>query len=104
MTEQRIREKLHALYSANFNDGEPVGERYGSKDMVSISGVIDFIDDYLVSFIAQYGDTREREGRKAALEGVKSCFRDLQDAEEAVYIETNYTDYMLAELKEEVNG
>lgn len=54
MSEQELRAKLHGIYSANFNDGEPVGERYGSKDTVHISAVIDFIDDFLVDFITQY--------------------------------------------------
>lgn len=48
-----LRSQLHAIYSANFNDGEPVGERYGSSDMVNVSEVIDFIDDHLVEFIQQ---------------------------------------------------
>ena len=49
----KLRAKLHGIYSANFNDGEPVGERYGSKDIVNVSQVIDFIDDHLVEFIQQ---------------------------------------------------
>ena len=48
-----LRAKLHELYSANFNDSEPVSERYGSSDMVNVSEVIDFIDDHLVGFIQQ---------------------------------------------------
>lgn len=34
------------------------------------------------------------------LERVKSCFADLQNAEEAVYIESNYIDVRIAQLKE----
>ena len=49
--EQELREKLLSLYSANFNDGEPVENRVNSRDMYSVSVVVDFIDDFVVPLI-----------------------------------------------------
>lgn len=87
LSESELREKLLSL------------RRPDQTDLVYGKTLEVFTDD-LIQLITKYGDTREREGRIDALKGVKSCFRGLQDAEEAAYIETNYIDYVLAELKE----
>lgn len=50
--------------------------------------------DQLMQLIKAYGLQKQIE----ALESVKSCFADLQDAEEAVYIESNYIDPRIATL------
>ena len=38
------------------------------------------------------------EARIAELSGVKSCFNDLQNAEEAMYIESNYIDQRITTI------
>ena len=46
-----LREHLLSLYSANFNDGEPIESRVGSRDMFSVSTIVDFVDDFIMPFI-----------------------------------------------------
>lgn len=53
MTREEIRSKLLSLFSANFNDGGNIEERVGSKDMYSVSSIVEFIDEYVVPYTAQ---------------------------------------------------
>jgi len=49
-------DELLTLFSANFNDGEPIVTRIGSKDMYSADAIVEFIRD----FAAPYTKERER--------------------------------------------
>ena len=49
--DKELREQLLLLYSANFNDGEPIEGRAASRDMFSVSTIVDFIDDFVVPLI-----------------------------------------------------
>lgn len=51
---EELQKKLRQIYSANFNDGDPIAERYGSTDTVHMSEVVDFIDDFVVPFIQSH--------------------------------------------------
>lgn len=42
---------LLAVFSANFNDGEPIETRVGSSDMKNVSVIVEFIKDYVAPYV-----------------------------------------------------
>lgn len=65
--DKELREKLLSLYSANFNDGEPIESRVGSRDMFDVSAIVDFIDDFVVPLITA---DRKRVALEARIDGL----------------------------------
>lgn len=74
--DKELREKMLSLYSANFNDGEPIEGRVGSRDMFSVSVIVDFVDDFIVPLITADRKRVELEARIEALNGVQLCHRN----------------------------
>lgn len=58
--DKELRDRLLEIFSANFNDGEPIVERLKSKDAYSTSVIYEFIDEFVVPFIHAHDATRER--------------------------------------------
>lgn len=66
MTEQELREKVARYLESTFQDGAVMATRPNSGYYKRVKEFTDSI----VALITQYGDTREPEGRKAALEAL----------------------------------
>lgn len=69
--DKELREEMLSLYSANFNDGEPIEGRVGSRDMFSVSVIVDFVDDFIIPFIIADRKRVESEAKIEAAEHIQ---------------------------------
>jgi hypothetical protein len=70
--DKELREQLLSLYSANFNDGEPIESRVGSRGVFSVSVIVDFVDDFIVPLVAA---DRKRVALEARIDEISHIFK-----------------------------